>query len=438
MGFFSDIKKNKIQKDVDKLRDFLSQEDIELSNRIFEKSEFLSSLDLQTEKELAKQQALLQAQVDDYDSIIYKKKEELAALNNEIEESIDMFEYGVASPSFDFQTIDEYKTSLKECRDRQKEILKEMTAQANKTSWTVNNSASEGKKMVKSISKLVMRAYNGECDELVRKVSTKNFESSLEKISKNAETISKLGEVIGISVPEEYVELKELEIKLAYSYALKKEEEKERIKELKAQEKEAAKAAKELEEKKKKLEKEKLHHEKALDEIEKRINNAIDEDEIASLLQKKEEIVDVINDVNDSIDGVNDRVANQRAGYVYIISNIGSFGENVYKIGMTRRLDPMERVKELGDASVPFNFDVHAMIFSEDAPALEAALHKEFHNRRVNKINNRREFFRTTLDDIKKCVHDNFDGTVEFFDIPDATQYRETLALEESENYESE
>ena len=118
------------------------------------------------------------------------------------------------------------------------------------------------------------------------------------------------------------------------------------------------------------------------------------------------------------------REANQRAGYVYIISNIGSFGENVYKIGMTRRLDPQERIDELGDASVPFNFDVHAMIFSDDAPALEAALHKAFENRKVNMVNQRREFFNVTLAEIKEVVKKNFDKTVEFIDIPDAEQYR--------------
>ncbi|MES1524119.1 GIY-YIG nuclease family protein, partial [Vibrio cholerae] len=90
-----------------------------------------------------------------------------------------------------------------------------------------------------------------------------------------------------------------------------------------------------------------------------------------------------------------------KAGHVYVISNIGSFGDNVYKIGMTRRLEPMERVKELGDASVPFSFDVHAMIYSENAPALENELHKKFDFQRLNLINTRKEFFAVTLDEIK-------------------------------------
>ena len=129
---------------------------------------------------------------------------------------------------------------------------------------------------------------------------------------------------------------------------------------------------------------------------------------------------------------VNYREANQRAGYVYVISNIGSFGEGIYKIGMTRRLEPEERIHELSDASVPFNFDIHAMIFTEDAPALENTLHKAFEDKKVNMINQRREFFNVTLNEIKEVVKNNFDKSVEFIDIAPAEQYRETENLKKS------
>ena len=129
-------------------------------------------------------------------------------------------------------------------------------------------------------------------------------------------------------------------------------------------------------------------------------------------------------DINKALTDIDYRQANMKAGYVYVISNIGSFSENIYKIGMTRRLNPQERIDELGDASVPFNFDVHAMIFSDDAPALETALHHAFENRKLNMVNSRREFFHVTLDEIKEVIKSNFDKTVEFIDIPDAEQYR--------------
>ncbi len=122
-----------------------------------------------------------------------------------------------------------------------------------------------------------------------------------------------------------------------------------------------------------------------------------------------------------------------RSGHVYIISNIGSFGENVFKIGMTRRLDPLDRVRELGDASVPFDFDVHAIIYSDDAPALENTLHKEFHYRRVNRVNERREFFRVSVDEIVHAVRRHHGAEVEIIRDPEAEQYRKSLALMEEE-----
>lgn len=120
-----------------------------------------------------------------------------------------------------------------------------------------------------------------------------------------------------------------------------------------------------------------------------------------------------------------------KRGYVYVISNLGSFGENIYKIGLTRRLDPMDRVRELGDASVPFPFDVHAMIFSEDAPKLEATLHQRFSDKRVNMINNRKEFFNVSLKEIADVVAE-YNATIEFTLLAEASDYRQTLAIKEN------
>ena len=129
-----------------------------------------------------------------------------------------------------------------------------------------------------------------------------------------------------------------------------------------------------------------------------------------------------------------EREANARAGYVYVISNIGSFGENVYKIGMTRRLEPMDRIKELSSASVPFEFDVHAMIFSDDAPALETSLHQTFDKKRVNLVNSHKEFFKVTLDEIEDVVKSNYNNTVTFTKIPVAKEYNETLEILKGES----
>ena len=178
---------------------------------------------------------------------------------------------------------------------------------------------------------------------------------------------------------------------------------------------------KEIEEQRKKIEKEQTHYQTAYEKLLKQLKEHPDNED---LLSKKVELENQLTDINKAIKDIDYREANQKAGYVYIISNIGAFGENVYKIGMTRRLDPQDRVDELGDASVPFNFDVHAMIFSDNAPALEAALHKAFEDRKLNMVNTRREFFNVTLDEIKDVVKKNFDKTVEFIDVPDAEQFR--------------
>ena len=147
------------------------------------------------------------------------------------------------------------------------------------------------------------------------------------------------------------------------------------------------------------------------------------------LIEKQKELANQLDDIEKALNDVDYRQANMRAGYVYVISNIGAFGNDVYKIGMTRRLEPMDRIDELGSASVPFNFDVHTMIFSDDAPALEAALHKAFEDKKLNMINQWREFFMVTLDEIKEVIKKNFDKTVEFNDIPEAEQFRASLKL---------
>ncbi len=128
------------------------------------------------------------------------------------------------------------------------------------------------------------------------------------------------------------------------------------------------------------------------------------------------------------------RKANQRAGYVYVISNIGSFGERMVKIGLTRRLDPMDRVKELGDASVPFNFDVHALFFSEDAVGVETELHQAFADRKVNRVNSRREFFYATPLEVKEKFAEIQGDLLEFVEIPEAEQFRASQSMAELED----
>lgn len=351
---------------------------------------------------------------------------EIEKLKKDIIETNDEILYqtcGLYEPKFIFANAEAYKVQLKLIRDQQKMLIKNDGAATGNMQWTVNGNASQGKKMVKDMQKLLLRAFNSECDELVDKVKCNNYDSYVNRMSKSCETISKLGVIMNISITPQYLDLKLSELALALDYQQKKQQEKEAQRAERERLREEAALRKEIEAARKKIDKEKAHYLQALNSLNAQINNA-DNSEKEALETKRKELEMQLNDIEKSIKDIDYREANQRAGYVYIISNIGAFGENIYKIGMTRRLEPMDRIYELGDASVPFRFDTHAMIFSDDAPALEAALHRAFEDRKVNMINHRREFFRVTLDEIKEVVKSNFDKTVEFIDFPEAEEYR--------------
>lgn len=345
----------------------------------------------------------------------------------ETNEEVLMQSFGLYTPRYSFMNADEYKAHLLEIRAKQKDMIKNKTAVSGNMNWTVNGNASKGKKMVSDMQKLLLRAFNSECDDVVK---YSNIDASEKRITASRDAISKLGTIMEVSIQPKYYRLKIEELHLAFEYAQKKQQEKEEQKEVRARMREEAKLAKEIEEERKKLEKEQQHYQNALQRINSQLEAASDADR-AAIEEKKAELVAQLDKIDKEFADVDYREANQRAGYVYVISNIGAFGENVYKIGMTRRLDPQDRVDELGDASVPFNFDVHAMIFSNDAPKLEAALHNAFADRKLNFVNQRREFFNVSLDEIKQVIKDNYDKSVEFVELAPAEQYRESLKLKE-------
>ncbi|MBQ3045170.1 MAG: DUF4041 domain-containing protein [Clostridia bacterium] len=359
-----------------------------------------------------KQNSILQL-----NNVINQKHSEII----ELDEEILMQSFGLYKPKFDFINAEQYKQKLDSVRQQQKNMIKAGTAVTGATSWSVNGSESQGKKMLSDMQKLLLRAFNGECDELVAKVKYNNLEASVKRIKTSCEAISKLGKIMSISISHAYMNLKIEEIYVAFEYSQEKQKEKEAQKALREQMREEAKLQKEIEEQRKKLQKEQAHYTNAIKTLRAQL---ADNPEDTDIKEKLQELCEQYNETQKAIEDVDYRAANQRAGYVYIISNIGSFGENVYKIGMTRRLDPTERIDELGDASVPFDFDIHAMIFSEDAPGLESALHNAFEHRKLNLVNHRREFFNVTLDEIKDVVKKNYDKTVEFIDVADAEQYR--------------
>lgn len=409
------------------------------SSKLKEENQRLKQLvtpEMQNAIDIQQHIADLHQQENNISESITQKSNELNRLNEEINQAKSQLvvmndailfqDFALYEPRYDFCNSEEYKEKLQNIRDQQKQLIKDGYAVSGDKTWTVNGSLSQGNKMVADMQKLLLRAFNSECDEVINKVKYNNIEASEKKIRTSCDAISKLGKMMHIVITAPYFDLKIQELYLAFEYQQKKQEEKEALKEARAEMREAAKLQKEIEEQRKKIEKEQTHYQAAYQNVLKQLEESPDN---TDLLDKKTEIEKNLTEIEKAIKDVDYREANQRAGYVYVISNIGAFGENVYKIGMTRRLDPQDRIDELGDASVPFNFDVHAMIFSDDAPALESALHRAFESQKVNMINQRREFFNVTLDEIKEVVYKNYDKTVEFIDYPDAQQYRESQKI---------
>ena len=412
MGLFDILNAGKIRKENDGLKELMSPEMQDAATL----NAHIAEMEIQNEK-LQKEQNKLQKECEQLKNKITELKKEAIFF----EDAIIFQDFGLYTPRYSFVSAEEYKLQLDKIRTEQKEMIKSDKAITGAKNWTVDGSKAKGSKMVNDMKKLFLRAFNSDCEDVITKVKYSNYDMSVKKIHQSAESIEKLGKTMGLMITAKYINSKIEELHLAFEYQSKKQEEKEAQKEARAEMREAAKLQKEIEAQRKKIEKEQTHYQTAYEKILKQLefdsNNA-------DLLAKKSEIEKELTEIEKAIKDVDYREANQRAGYVYIISNIGAFGENVFKIGMTRRLDPQDRVDELGDASVPFNFDVHAMIFSDDAPALENALHKAFENKKLNMVNQRREFFNVTLDEIKEVVKQNFDKTVEFIDVADAEQYR--------------
>lgn len=366
----------------------------------------------------------LEEKINSLDKEIASKKDYIIFLDDEMLYQ----DFGLYTPVYSLMNSEAYKDKLTVIREQQKTMLKNNSAAYFPTNFTYNNSISQGKKLVADNVKQILRAFNNECEAIIDKVKFNNVESIRKRIIKSCDDLNKLNSKMQISIAPAYLDLKLQEMNLCYEYAMKRQEEKEEQKRIREEQREAQKLQKEIEDARKSSEKEKSHYKNALHRIEVQLQSASGT-ERTILQEKYNEIEQQLASIEEELKQLDYREANQRAGYVYVISNIGSFGEDVYKIGMTRRLDPMDRIDELGDASVPFVFDVHAMIFSDDAPALESALHRAFDDKKVNMVNTRREFFNVTLEEIEEVIKKNFDKTVEFTKVPNAEQYRESQML---------
>ena len=368
-----------------------------------------------------------QKDLDELKSKISEARKELFDISDEAM----MESFGLYKPKYDCMNSAEYAEKIKSVRQQQKDKIKEKTALNYYDGWVLDNSKSKGRAMNNDNMKMVLRAFNNECDVLIDKVKFNSIDKIKEQIQKCASSIDKLNQRNRISIKQSYIDLKIEELELVHEFRMKKQEEKEAMQAARAEEREQAKLQKEIEEARKKVLKEQTHYQNAKEKYFAQLESASDEEKTL-LLEKINEVDQKLQEIEKNLQDIDYRESNQKAGYVYVISNIGSFGENIYKIGMTRRLDPQDRIDELGDASVPFTFDVHAMIFSDDAPKLEAELHKAFEDKKVNMVNGRKEFFNVTLEEIEKVIKEHHDKLIEIKKVPDAEQFRETKLIKES------
>ncbi len=356
----------------------------------------------------------------------YDKKQIYNSLIKDVaiySDEMDLIELGFYKPIFDFDTSEKFKNKIQNIKNQQKSIVSNKEAVYCTTEWSVEGSKVKGKTFSNKLIRLTSRAFNNECDATIAKVKWNNIDRMILRIKKAFDIINKMNVTNSVVISDEYLNLKLKELQLTYEYAEKKQQEKEEQAEIRHQMREEAKLEKETEDAIKEEEKYKKLLDKAKKDAEK-----LSGDKLHALQGKLQELEKALQEAHQKSERALSMAQQTKAGHIYIISNIGSFGEDVYKIGMTRRLEPYDRVKELGDASVPFIFDVHAMIYSDNAPALEKQLHKKFELQRVNLVNNRKEFFHINLNEIKDEAH-KISPEAEFIETIEARDYKESMAL---------
>ncbi|MBU5603705.1 DUF4041 domain-containing protein [Citrobacter sp. S55_ASV_140] len=279
----------------------------------------------------------------------------------------------------------------------------------------------------------VLDAFNGKVDTTLSKIKHNNFGKLSQEIKDAFQLVNYNGSAFrSAKISEIYLQARLNELKWGVAVNEIMLEEKEEQRRIKEQLREEERARREYEKAIKEAEKEEKAIQQAIDKATKELMLAGEEQRLV-LEQKLAELQAKYEEAEAKNQRAISMAQQTRSGHVYVISNIGSFGENVYKIGMTRRLEPLDRIRELGDASVPFSFDVHAMIYSDDAPSLENHLHKVFNDKQLNKVNSRKEFFNVGIKDIKSTI-ENMNINAHWTMFAAAKEYRESLAIENARN----
>ena len=427
MGLFDFLKK----KELEEIKDLKSQLEkykiiTDIEKEAKQRQDELNGMISYKEKNIAQKASEFEKLNSSYKNsleVYVKLKKEVSLFENKL----DLIEFGIYEPVYDFEKSDDYREEQNKIIEQQKELIAKDNAAFCSTNWTVEGSESKGKAVIKVYKKLLLRAFNGESDVMIAKVRWNNINQMKERLQKIFTSINSLGKGFHVSITKEYLNLKQKELILEYEYQAKKQQEREKMKAIQDELREEEKARREYEKAQRDAEKQEALFQKALEKARKEFgeSNGVNTEELRNQIEKLEH---ELREVQEKKERALSMAQQTKRGHVYIISNIGAFGDDVYKIGMTRRLEPIDRIRELGDASVPFQFDVHAMIYSDVARTLEYELHKAFSLKKVNMLNNRKEFFKVSLDEIEETIK-MLGFEAEFTKMPEAMQYRETMAI---------
>jgi len=350
----------------------------------------------------------------------------LRAEHRALSEEASLSEMGFYKARHSFSTSERYRKAIDENYEKQKSMLKDKTAATCSTEWTIDGSVEKGRRQTEKYLSLLIRAFNGECDSAIAKVKPTNFQTMENRINKAFSSLNKLGEMQYCSISSAYLDLRIEELQLEYEHALKVQAEREEQRAIKEEMRQQAIAERELERAQQEAEREERQYETALAKARLEYEKA-SEAKQSEMQAKLAELERMVAEAHANKERAISRAQQTRSGHVYVISNLGSFGVNIFKIGMTRRLDPMDRVWELSDASVPFDFDVHAIIYTEDAPSLETELHQRFAARRLNVVNQKKEFFNVSIEEIAAVVRERC-GDIELTLVAEASEYLQSEA----------
>ena len=336
-------------------------------------------------------------------------------------------EIGMLENPYEYETSQEFQEKLNEIKKEQKEMVRDGKALVFSTTWTVANSKTKGDKFMKGISKLALKSFNNECDNIIINVKYSSMSIAKDKIEKSFKDTNKFIQVMNCAITDEYLELKIKELQLKCGWLEKREMEKEELKRQAEILKEQEKIEKEIQEAKEKIQYEQTQYSTEIKRLEEQLkeeqgNNNVIMKQLTKLQEKLAKLEEKKKDVLN-------REINKKAGWVYVISNDSFEGKEVYKVGVTRALDYRDRIAQLSSASVPFKFKVNSVIFSEDAFALETALHRAFSDKRWNKANFHKEFFLVSLNEIKEEVL-KYNPTATFIDNPIDEEYIKTLQMQ--------